>query len=61
MMYVEFMKTFHIADSNELLSVILISACPTQTTIYPIFLHMMYVEFMKNFYHADSNSLMAPK
>ena len=59
LMYVEFMKNFHIAHSNELLSVTLISASTTQPTTHSNFLDIMYVEFMKNFHIADSNELFS--
>ena len=49
MMYVEFMKTFSLADSSELMAVRLISVSWAQKRLIPYFLDMMYVEFMKNF------------
>ena len=59
MMYVEFMKNFLLADSDELIAVRLIPASLSPKTFDSYFLDMMYVEFMKNFLLADSSELMA--
>ena len=59
MMYVEFMKSFLLADSNELMAVRLISASWAKKRLIPTYLDMMYVEFMKNFHLACWNKLMA--
>ena len=59
MMYVDFMKNFLLADSNQLLAVRLILASWAPKTFDSYFLHMMYVEFEQNFSHADSSDLMA--
>ena len=57
-MYVEFMKNFPLADSNEQMAVRLILALWAQKR-YSFFLDMMYVEFMKNFFLSDSSEQMA--
>ena len=65
MMYVELLKNFLLADSNELMTVRLISASwahfalLSPKTFHSYFLDMMYVEFMKNFSFVDSSELMA--
>ena len=65
MMYVEFMKNFSLADSNELMTVRLISASwahfalLSPKTFHSYFLDMMSVEIMKNFLLVDSSELMA--
>ena len=58
MMYVEFMKNFPLADSNEQNAVRLILALRGQT-FDSYSLDMMYVEFMKNFLLSDSSEQMA--
>ena len=58
-MYIEFMKNFLLADSNELMAVKLISASWAQKAFDSYFLDITYVEFMKNFLLADSSELMA--
>ena len=58
MMYVELMKNFLLADSNELMVVRLISASWAKKPLIPTFFDMMYLELMKNFLFADSNQLM---
>ena len=58
MMYVEFMKNFHLACSNKLMAVRLICGLLSPKTFDPYFLDMMYVEFMKNFFLADSSELL---
>ena len=47
MMYVEFMKNFILADSNELMALRIISASRAQKPFNSYFLDMVYVEFMK--------------
>ena len=59
MVYVEFMKNFLLADSNELMAVRLISASWAKKRFIPTFLDIIYVEFMKNFHLACWNKLMA--
>ena len=59
MMYVEFMKSFLLADSRELKAVRLILEILSAKTSHSFFVEMMYVEFMKNFLLADSSELMA--
>ena len=59
MMYVEFMKNFLLADSNELMAVRLIFGILIPKTSDSYFVDMMYVEFMKKFLLADSSELMA--
>ena len=58
-MYVELMKNFFLADSNELMVVRLISASWAKKTFDSYFFDMMYVELKKNFFLADSNELLA--
>ena len=58
MMYVEFMKNFHLTWWNKLMAVRLISASWAQN-VWCYFLDIMYVDFMKNFLLADSSELMA--
>ena len=53
MVYVEFMKNIHIADSNEVTALSLISAYSPQKRLISYFIDIMYVVFMKNFYHTD--------
>ena len=60
MMYVELMKNFLLADSNELMVLRLISVSWAQKRLIPIF-YMMYVELMKNFLLADSSELMVDR
>ena len=50
MMCVEFIKNFFLADSRELMGVIVNTAYWTQKTFNSHFLDMMYVEFMKSFF-----------
>ena len=57
-MYVEFMKKFPLADSNEQMAVRLILALSPKT-FDSYFLDMMYVEFMKNVLLSDSSEQMA--
>ena len=52
MMYALFMKIFHLACWDKLMTVRLISAFWAQKHLIPTFLEMMYVEFMKNFHLA---------
>ena len=59
MVYIEFVKNFHLADLNEVMAVRLISASSAQKTFDSYFLETVYVKFMKNFHLADSNEVMA--
>ena len=58
-MYVEFLKSFLLPDSSELMDVRVNSLSLSPKTFDSYFLKMMYVEFMKNFLLADSSQLMA--
>ena len=58
MMYLEFLKSFLLADSRELMGVRVISASWAQKRLIPNFLDMMYLEFIKSFFLADSRKLM---
>ena len=58
MVYAEFMKKFHLADSNEVMAVRLISASSATKTFHSYFLDMVYVEIMKNFHLADSSEVI---
>ena len=60
MMYVEFMKSFLLADSSELMAVRLDHfGLLSPKTFYSKFLHMLCVAFMKNFLIAHWSELMA--
>ena len=61
MVYVEFMKNIHLADSNEVMVVRLISDYSAKKNVYSYYLDMMYVEFIKNIYLADSKKLMVDR
>ena len=59
MVYVEFMKKFHLADSDEVMAVRLISASSAEKTFHSYFLDMLFIEFMKNFHLADASEVIA--
>ena len=58
MTYVEFMKRFHLSDSNQVMVVGLISASWAQKRWILLCRHDVYVEFMKNIHLADSNEVI---
>ena len=59
MMYVEFMKNFHLACWKKLIAVRLISAFWAQKRLIPSFYTGSEVEFMKIFHLPCWNKLMA--
>ena len=58
-MYVEFMKSFHLAYLNKLVAVRFNSAFWAQKRFDSYFLDMMYIEFMKSFHLACWKKLAA--
>ena len=59
MVYLDFIKNFHLADLKEVMAIRLISANWANETFDSYFVDMVYVEFMRNIHLTDSSEVMA--